>query len=94
MMAPDYAHWHGMFEVGERFYKEMVPQVREIIEQAEKNGKQAQAKVVGDLLEEILKRQEHAWYSAGKSSLPADHGLKEGVVKPAAEATPSADTKP
>ena len=29
MMAPDYAHWHGMFEVAERFYMELIPQARE-----------------------------------------------------------------
>ena len=25
MMAPDYAHWHGMYEVAERFYIELHP---------------------------------------------------------------------
>ena len=26
MMAPDYTQWHGMFEVADRFYLELVPQ--------------------------------------------------------------------
>jgi len=100
MMAPDYAHWHGMYEVAERFYKEMVPQVREIVKHAEENGKTAEAKVVSDLLEGILKRPEHAWFSEGKPmpnpnlTLPADHGLKEGVKKPAPEAKPAEESKP
>lgn len=100
MMAPDYAHWHGMFEVGERFYKEMVPQVREIVKHAEENGKTAEAKAVSDVLEGILKRPEHAWFSEGKpmpvpsNPLPADHGLKEGVAKPAPEKKPEPETKP
>ena len=38
MMAPDYAHWHGMFEVAERFYIELVPQAREIAEHAAEAG--------------------------------------------------------
>ena len=25
MMAPDYTHWHGMYEVAERFYMELIP---------------------------------------------------------------------
>jgi hydroxylamine dehydrogenase len=32
MMAPDYTHWHGMFEVAERFYMELIPQAREFAE--------------------------------------------------------------
>lgn len=94
MMAPDYAHWHGMFEVGERFYKEMVPQIREVIEKGEKNGKHAEAKVVRELLEKILKRPEHQWYSEGKPMLPADHGLKEGVLKPGAGTSPASAEQP
>ena len=38
MMAPDYAHWHGMFEVAERFYKELIPQARELAHQADEDG--------------------------------------------------------
>ena len=34
MMAPDYTHWHGMYEVAERFYMELIPQAREIVEHA------------------------------------------------------------
>ena len=34
MMAPDYTHWHGMYEVAERFYMELIPQAREIAEHA------------------------------------------------------------
>ena len=39
MMAPDYAHWHGMYEVAERFYQELIPQAREIAHHAEAEGK-------------------------------------------------------
>ena len=61
MMAPDYAHWHGMFEVAERFYKELIPQARELIHRARSNGKTVEADAANRLIEEILSRPEHAW---------------------------------
>jgi hypothetical protein len=61
MMAPDYAHWHGMYEVAERFYMELIPQVREICEEAKAYGKAAEAEAVLRLVEEILARPEHRW---------------------------------
>ena len=62
MMAPDYTHWHGMFEVAERFYMELIPQAREIIEQA---GAPAGARAAGRMLDDVLSRPEHAWFSEG-----------------------------
>ena len=66
MMAPDYAHWHGMYEVAERFYMEMIPQAREIAEHAEEHGEAEAAKVVNALIDEILARPEHEWFEAQK----------------------------
>ena len=63
MMAPDYAHWHGMYEVAERFYQELIPQAREIAEHARKDGKEDEAAAVEAAIEEILKRPEHKWQS-------------------------------
>lgn len=61
MMAPDYAHWHGTFEVAERFYQKFLPQARELVRQAEENGKQAEAAAVRQVIDEILARPEHQW---------------------------------
>lgn len=61
MMAPDYTHWHGMYEVAERFYKEMIPQARELCEHAKSNGKTAEAAAVEKVIDEILARPEHKW---------------------------------
>ena len=61
MMGPDYTHWHGMFEVAERFYQKMIPQVREIIQHAKEDGKAAPAKAVKDVVDAILARPEHRW---------------------------------
>ena len=61
MMAPDYAHWHGMYEVAERFYMELIPQARELIHEAETHGQTEAATTVTTVIEEILSRPEHTW---------------------------------
>ena len=61
MMAPDYAHWHGMYEVAERFYVELIPQAREIVVHAREEGHGAAADAVTATIDEILARPEHAW---------------------------------
>ena len=69
MMAPDYAHWHGMYEVAERFYVELVPQARELAEAAahgEDADQVAAAQQVLQTIDEILARPEHQWYESQK----------------------------
>lgn len=66
MMAPDYAHWHGMYEVAERFYIEFIPQARELAEHAKENGKETEGNAVLKLVDEILDRPEHEWFEAQK----------------------------
>ncbi len=61
MMAPDYTPWHGMYEVAERFYIELIPQAREITAHAAAEGKTAEAQIVNAVIDEILARPEHAW---------------------------------
>jgi hypothetical protein len=65
MMAPDYTHWHGMYEVAERFYMELIPQAREAIQHARDQGRRDVAATVEQLVEEILARPEHAWFEEG-----------------------------
>jgi hypothetical protein len=62
MMAPDYTHWHGMFEVADRFYMQMIPQAREIAHQADTAGKKTQAEAVRKVIDGILTRPEHQWF--------------------------------
>ncbi len=66
MMAPDYAHWHGMFEVAERFYMKLIPQAREITKHAAESGKGEQSASVNAVIDEILSRPEHQWQDSGK----------------------------
>ena len=61
MMAPDYTHWHGMYEVAERFYMEFIPQAREITDHAPP----AKAAAVNAVIDEILARPEHEWIQGG-----------------------------
>ncbi len=76
MQAPDYVQWHGMFEVAERFYVEMVPQYLEVVEKAEHAGNTEGAARARKVLDEILARPEHAWFS-GKEPEEVKKARKE-----------------
>ena len=65
MMAPDYTHWHGMYEVAERFYMELIPQAREITNHAATTGHAAAGRTVNAVIDEILSRPEHDWFEEG-----------------------------
>ncbi|MEE8412477.1 MAG: multiheme c-type cytochrome, partial [Acidobacteriota bacterium] len=65
MMAPDYTHWHGMFEVAERFYMGLIPQSFEAIEHAREAGNRSGADRAEEVVREILRRPEHAWFEQG-----------------------------
>ncbi|MFO0951472.1 MAG: multiheme c-type cytochrome [Isosphaeraceae bacterium] len=71
MMAPDYTHWHGMYEVAERFYMQLVPQARELADRAEKDGKPDAAAKVRAEIQRILDRPEHRWFEQQRLKQPA-----------------------
>jgi hypothetical protein len=83
MMAPDYAHWHGMYEVAERFYMQLIPQAREIAEQAEHGGQAEPARAVRAVIDELLARPEHQWFEAQRLERAA---APPGAAVPAAGA--------
>jgi hypothetical protein len=62
MMAPDYAHWHGTYEVAERFYQQLIPQAREIARHAVEQGKPEKGKAVMEAIDAVLARPEHQWF--------------------------------
>ena len=65
MMAPDYAHWHGTYEVSKRFYMEFVPELRELIDQNKASSDPARAKAAAALsgkLDEVLNSDDHKWF--------------------------------
>jgi len=59
MMAPDYTHWHGMYDVAENFYHEFLP---ELMHLADKKGK---TEMFQKEVNAILARPEHKWYKEG-----------------------------
>jgi hypothetical protein len=65
MMAPDYTHWHGMYEVAERFYMGLIPQARELADHAAAAGKTAEAQEIHRVIDEVLHRPEHKWFVEG-----------------------------
>jgi hypothetical protein len=93
MMAPDYAHWHGMYEVAERFYMELIPQAREIVHHAEETGQTEQAETVNSIIEDILARPEHEWFEGAKKLLEAGRAsvIEAPKADDAAEAASDSD---
>ena len=79
MMAPDYAHWHGMYEVAERFYVEFIPQAREIIEHAHEEGNDEAHDAVEKVINDILARPEHQWFEEEKTK--RDENAQKNVKK-------------
>ncbi|MCA9171102.1 MAG: hypothetical protein KDB23_25690, partial [Planctomycetales bacterium] len=90
MMAPDYAHWHGMYEVAERFYQELIPQAREIAEHGKDEGKAEGAEAVLMLIDEILARPEHTWFEAQKKAAEEEKAAMAEKAAATADATPEA----
>ncbi|MFO0829387.1 MAG: multiheme c-type cytochrome [Phycisphaerales bacterium] len=65
MMAPDYTHWHGMYEVAKKFYTEFIPQLAEIAQSNSSNPDPVKAKAAAALRERIdavLNGADHNWY--------------------------------
>ncbi len=65
MMAPDYTHWHGTYEIARRFYTEFVPQVESLIEKNIAHADPARTKAaqaLKDKLEHVMASDDHKWY--------------------------------
>ncbi len=65
MMAPDYTHWHGTYEIAQTFYTEFVPELEELIEKGRESGESAQieaAEKLESLLHEVLNSDDHKWF--------------------------------
>jgi hypothetical protein len=78
MMAPDYTHWHGMYEVAERFYMELIPAARELVAEAAARG-HASAAIAEAAIDAVLARPEHAWFEHGaeEQSETVRRGMQE-----------------
>ncbi len=70
MMAPDYTHWHGTYEVARNFYGHYVPLLRELIEKfsgSADKGKADAAKALGVKLDAVLASPDHQWFLGKKA---------------------------
>jgi hypothetical protein len=66
MMAPDYTHWHGLYEVAKHFYSKFIPELREIVAVNLESGDPAKVEGAQALEAEItalLAKPEHMWYT-------------------------------
>ena len=50
MMAPDYTHWHGTYEVAKKFYAEYVPQLEALAARFESDADPDKAKAAAALM--------------------------------------------
>ncbi len=65
MMAPDYTHWHGTYEIARNFYSEFIPELRELAEHG-MHSEDAQLVAAGnalnDKIDEVLNSDDHKWF--------------------------------
>jgi hypothetical protein len=64
MMAPDYTHWHGTYEVAKRFYTELIPTLERMAEEGRASPDAAKADAAKKLhakIEEVLGSPDHRW---------------------------------
>lgn len=65
MMAPDYTHWHGTYELAKHWYSEFIPELENLIEKGMRStgtSKQAAAKALQKGLDEVLNSENHRWF--------------------------------
>jgi hypothetical protein len=65
MMGPDYAHWHGTYEIARNFYHELLPELEELVEKglhSKDETKQNAAKKLDNRINEILQTENHRWF--------------------------------
>jgi len=65
MMAPDYTHWHGTYDIAKTFYTHMVPELRELIEKnihSDNADTVAAANALKEKLDQVLNSDDHKWF--------------------------------
>jgi len=62
MHAPDYTHWHGMYEVARKFYHEFLPGVQNLADRA------GQGEKYSKVIKKLLAKPEHLWTQSGGSA--------------------------
>ncbi len=61
MQAPDYTHWHGMYEVSYHFYNKFLPEVQKLADKVSPEIGAKYKKMINDL----IAKPEHQWFKTG-----------------------------
>jgi hydroxylamine dehydrogenase len=62
MMAPDYTHWHGTYELARNFYTHYIPELEKLAKEASKDpAKKEGAKKLTEMIEKVLNHKDHKW---------------------------------
>ncbi len=64
MMAPDYTHWHGTYDLAKTFYTHFIPELEHMVEAGLASGdaqKVADAKALKAGIEEVMESKNHMW---------------------------------
>jgi len=59
MMAPDWTHWHGLFEVAYNFYFKMLPEADKIVKE---KGTRADKRAWAEFKKKLFSTPEHKWF--------------------------------
>lgn len=65
MMAPDYTHWHGTYDIAKTFYTHYIRDLRDLVEKNLKSEDAARVEAAGALqkkLDEVLNSEAHRWF--------------------------------
>ena len=77
MMAPDYTHWHGTYEVAKHWYGKYIPELEELIEEGKHSENKEAVTLAGELekqLKEVMNNDDHKWSSGQENA--ADKKLR------------------
>ena len=62
MMAPDYTHWHGTYELARNFYGDYIPELEKLAKEAMKDpAKKAGAGKLLAKIKEVMESKNHRW---------------------------------
>ncbi len=64
MMAPDYTHWHGTYDLAKTFYAHYIPALRHMVKEGKESKDAAMVKAAKDLdakITETMNTKNHRW---------------------------------
>lgn len=66
MMAPDFTHWHGTYEIAQHFYMKFIPELEKLVKEGKKAGKTKAAKALQAQIDKTLASPDHKWFLGKK----------------------------